>query len=369
MTKKEKEQMMSNIKYLQDLGYSSADIKKPGQKILETIKTQSEKSNDTVDNYYQKKNNNNDYVLSEPFNSEPHDHDEKNEPQLTQQDIKIKSKKLKEVVDDIVVTSEDNQRRELVLNNDYDNNYQDKVLNLGNSEMEEEEKMEEEEEENDSFFDDYNEKYFNEHDVGSSSKYRNINNQKSFKKSSNNLYKYDEYVIDQIKENRLKEIIGYLKVQKQPFDENDLSNIFDRLDVDGDKRISVDELKKFLFSLRTPVNDFYVHKLLKEFNDNDGGEIDKKKFYEKMNEQTDKINENDLTELLEVFKLFDANHDDRICHQDLLNVMMALGENFSASQCKEIINLLCGDSNSSQNQSLDFPTFFELIKNEGEKGN
>jgi Ca2+-binding EF-hand superfamily protein len=201
--------------------------------------------------------------------------------------------------------------------------------------------------------------------VNSSKNYKIENNSRRRSNlDSKEFMKYDDITLDNIKQNRLKEIIGYLKVQKQPFDENDLSRIFERLDDDGDQKISIEELKKFLNTLRTPVNYMYVNKIIKEFDENEEGNIDKKDFFEKMNKQTDKINENDLSELLEIYKLFDANHDDKICNQDLLNVMKALGENFSESQCKEMIDLLCIDKSQS---SLDFPSFFELVKNEGEK--
>ena len=244
-------------------------------------------------------------------------------------------------------------------------NRNDQIIdsNSSNNTSEEEEEEEGSEEREDIEINDYFDN--NELKINSSKnfKFENISRRKS-NLDSKEFMKYDDITLDNLKQNRLKEIIGYLKVQKQPFDENDLSRIFERLDDDGDQKISIEELKRFLNTLRTPVNYMYVNKIIKEFDENEEGNIDKKDFFEKMNKQTDKINENDLSELLEIYKLFDANHDDKICHQDLLNVMKALGENFSENQCKEMIDLLCIDK--SQN-SLDFPSFFELIKNEGEK--
>lgn len=160
------------------------------------------------------------------------------------------------------------------------------------------------------------------------------------------------------KEDRLEEIISHLKFQKQEIDETELIKIFERLDADKSQTISKNELKIFLFALRTPVNDFYIEKILKEFDKNNDGNISQNEFVEKMKKKINNSNTGDLTELLEIYKLFDANHDNKICHQDLYNVMMALGESFDETQCKQMISSLVGDSKDS----VDFSTFFEIVK-------
>lgn len=189
-----------------------------------------------------------------------------------------------------------------------------------------------------------------------------------FKSNPRKTIKYDDILIDSIKENRIKEIIGYLKVQKQSLDENDINTIFDRLDDDNDNKISVKELKYFLLSLKSSINNVYIDQIFNEFDMNKEGFITKEEFYSKMNQQTDKGNENDLSELLEIFKLFDSNHDDKVCGLDLMNVFKVLGENFSEEQCKEMMRLLCGNSefgHEGHQSELDFLAFFDLVKNEG----
>jgi Ca2+-binding EF-hand superfamily protein len=203
----------------------------------------------------------------------------------------------------------------------------------------------------------------NEEIPNNNNEFINRESSKFFDKTENNTSK----IFDSVKQNssqkkRIEEIISYLKVQKQPFDENDLSRIFDRLDIDGDNRISSDEIKKFLNSLRTPVNDFYIEKIISEFDSNRDGDIEKREFLNKMNKQSGKVNRGDLTELLEIFKLFDANHDNKICEQDLQNIMKALGENFDEETCKEMIRFL-GDENGY----INFNKFFDLVKEEGKK--
>lgn len=190
-----------------------------------------------------------------------------------------------------------------------------------------------------------------------------------FKSNQRKTIKYDDILIDSIKENRIKEIIGYLKVQKQSLDENDINTIFDRLDDDNDNKISVKELKFFLLSLKSSINNVYIDQIFNEFDMNKDGFITKEQFYSKMNQQTDKGNENDLSELLEIFKLFDSNHDDKVCSLDLMNVFKVLGENFSEEQCKEMMRLLCGNSEFGHDErhqfEMDFLGFFDLVKNEG----
>jgi Ca2+-binding EF-hand superfamily protein len=159
---------------------------------------------------------------------------------------------------------------------------------------------------------------------------------------------------------RIEDIISYLKVQKQPFHDSELSKIYDMLDVDGDEKITSEEIKRFLNTLKSPVNDFYIQKIIRDFDSNKDGDIQKKEFLERMKSQSDKGYGNELTELLEIFKLFDANHDNKICDQDLRNIMNALGENFDEDTCKEMMKHL-----SDRTGSISFSKFFDLVKDEG----
>jgi Ca2+-binding EF-hand superfamily protein len=160
--------------------------------------------------------------------------------------------------------------------------------------------------------------------------------------------------------NRIREIISYLKGQKTGLRVSEINKIFEKLDLDGDNKIDAEEIKKFLSTLRTPINDYFIQKLIKEFDINNDGEIQKKEFLERMGSQKDTGYGNELTELLEVFKLFDANQDNKICINDLQNVMNALGENFEDETVKDMMKYL-----SSGNDFIDFSRFFDLVKEEG----
>lgn len=188
---------------------------------------------------------------------------------------------------------------------------------------------------------------------------------------TNNLYKSNDEedynaVLNEHKntnnKNRLREIISYLKGQKSGLRVSEINKVFDKLDLDNDKKISTQEIKQFLNSLRTPINDYFIQKLIKEFDVNNDGEIQQVEFTERMRTQKDKVYGNELTELLEVFKLFDANEDNKICIDDLQNVMNALGENFEDDTVKDMMKYL-----SKNSGSIDFSLFFDLVKDEGKK--
>jgi calcium-binding protein CML len=162
--------------------------------------------------------------------------------------------------------------------------------------------------------------------------------------------------------NRIREIISYLKGQKTGLRLSEINKIFEKLDIDGDNRIDAEEIKQFLSTLRTPLNDYFIQKLINEFDINNDGEIQKTEFIEKMRSNKDVGYGNELTELLEIFRLFDANQDNKICINDLQNVMNALGENFEDETVKEMMKYL-----SSGNNFIDFSRFFDLVKEEGKK--
>ena len=167
------------------------------------------------------------------------------------------------------------------------------------------------------------------------------------------------------KEDRLEAIISHLKFQKEEIDDNELNKIFERLDTNGDKDISNSELKTFLEALKTSVNNFdsYIDNIYKDFKKNNEGNISQAEFVETMKKKINNSNNGDLSELLEIYKLFDANHDHKICQQDLYNVMMALGESFNEKQCAEIISCLA----TNDKKHLDFNDFYNIIKDYNNK--
>ena len=186
---------------------------------------------------------------------------------------------------------------------------------------------------------------------------------------------YEKIQNNEVSRKRLEEFVSYLKVKKNKFDEGELLRVFEKLDIDKDNKISSDEIKKFLHSMRNPINKYYIEKMIGEFDKNKDGNIGDREFIDMMNAQKDKENNRDMKEIIEIFKIFDTNHDNIIGHEDLYHVMKALGENFTDVQCQNMIQLLVKDQNkkgikkdSINKESMEyveginFARFFELIK-------
>ena len=126
--------------------------------------------------------------------------------------------------------------------------------------------------------------------------------------------------------------------------------------------------------MRTNVNNYYINEIIKEYG-NDKKEITQKMFIKKMNENIKgKYKKDDITELREIFQLFDTNHDNKISYEDIKNVMNALGETtFNDDMCKEMIRHLKLKANvnniaiNKDNCYLNYNEFIEIVKGESEQ--
>lgn len=141
---------------------------------------------------------------------------------------------------------------------------------------------------------------------------------------------------------KLADVVSYIKGQNHPLDTKEICDIFDKLDVDGEGAISFQDMRNFLSVLRSTVNNYYINEIMKTYDKSGTGLISKAEFMEKMQESLKgKYKKDDITELKEVFQLFDANHDNKIDYQDINSVMCVLGEtNFTEKMCKDMINHL-----------------------------
>ena len=117
------------------------------------------------------------------------------------------------------------------------------------------------------------------------------------------------------------------------------------------------------------MNNYYINEIIREYG-KDSKEISKETFIEKMKESIKgKYKKEDITELKEVFQLFDTNHDNKITSEDLKNVMNALGEtSFSDEMCKDMIKFLKKKiDDKSNNEHLTYDDFIEIVKGESEQ--
>ena len=204
-------------------------------------------------------------------------------------------------------------------------------------------------------------------------------NQKHSKKKKNSIFnKKENYYkkaelyynsLSQEEKKKLSNIVTYIKGQNHQLNEEELKEIFKKLDVNERDKINFEDLKNFLGVLRTNVNNYYINEIIKEYG-NDKKEITQKILIKKMNENIKgKYKKDDITELREIFQLFDTNHDNKITSEDLKNVMNALGEtSFSDEMCKDMIKFLKKKiDDKSNNEHLTYDDFIEIVKGESEQ--
>ena len=165
---------------------------------------------------------------------------------------------------------------------------------------------------------------------------------------------------------KLASVITYIKGQNHQLNEKEIEEIFKKLDIHNNNKITFEDLQKFLSVLRSKVNNYYINEIIREYG-KDSKEISKETFIEKMKESIKgKYKKEDITELKEVFQLFDTNHDNKITSEDLKNVMNALGEtSFSDEMCKDMIKFLKKKiDDKSNNEHLTYDDFIEIVKGE-----
>ena len=197
----------------------------------------------------------------------------------------------------------------------------------------------------------------------------NINEKEDYHKKAELYYNS----LSQEEKKKLSNIVTYIKGQNHQFEE-ELKEIFKKLDVNERDKINFEDLKNFLGVLRTNVNNYYINEIIKEYG-NDKKEITQKMFIKKMNENIKgKYKKDDITELREIFQLFDTNHDNKISYEDIKNVMNALGETtFNDDMCKEMIRHLKLKANvnniaiNKDNCYLNYNDFIEIVKGESEQ--
>ena len=175
---------------------------------------------------------------------------------------------------------------------------------------------------------------------------------------------------------KLASVITYIKGQNHQLNEKEIEAIFKKLDIHGNNKITFEDLQKFLSVLRSKVNNYYINEIIREYGQ-DSKEISKETFIEKMKDSIKgKYKKEDITELKEVFQLFDTNHDNKITYEDINNVMNALGEtSFTDDMCKNMIIHLKAEAvgkdkiNNNKNEEcyLTYDDFIEIVKEESEQ--
>ena len=120
----------------------------------------------------------------------------------------------------------------------------------------------------------------------------------------------------------------------------ELKGVFEMFDVDGSGAIDAKELKQVMQNLGMNPTEEEVNRMMQEADEDDSGEIEFAEFAILMGK---KLAENEQDEeLVEVFKLFDKDGDEKLNALDLKQVFVELGmqnENME-DDCELLIKVL-----------------------------
>ncbi|PWA87254.1 Calcium-binding EF-hand [Artemisia annua] len=124
-------------------------------------------------------------------------------------------------------------------------------------------------------------------------------------------------------------------VPRQQTKEQQLEQVFKKLDVNNDGKISFSELGSVMGSLagNQPTDD-ELKKMIMEVDKDGDGFIDLEEFIE----LNTKVDSSELLELIEkAFSMFDVDKNGLITAEELLRVMRSLHEDYSIEECKKMI--------------------------------
>ena len=84
--------------------------------------------------------------------------------------------------------------------------------------------------------------------------------------NNDNVLKAEEYYNSLTDEEKIKisNIVSYIKGQNHQLNDKEISEIFKKLDVNGNNSISFTELQNFLAVLRSKVNNYYINEIPSE---------------------------------------------------------------------------------------------------------
>ncbi|XP_016450675.1 putative calcium-binding protein CML25 [Nicotiana tabacum] len=140
-------------------------------------------------------------------------------------------------------------------------------------------------------------------------------------------------------------------VSSPPKIEEELEQVFNKFDINGDGKISSSELGCIMASLGNAVTEEESVNMIKEVDADGDGFIDLQEFIEL---NTKNIDSNDILEnLKEAFSVFDVDKNGSISADELQNVMKSLGEECSLEECRKMI----GGVDCDGDGMIDFEEF------------
>ncbi|XP_006367611.1 probable calcium-binding protein CML25 [Solanum tuberosum] len=133
--------------------------------------------------------------------------------------------------------------------------------------------------------------------------------------------------------------------------EEELQQVFNKFDINGDGKISFSELGFIMASLGTAVTEEESIEMINEVDGDGDGFIDLSEFIEL---NTKNIDSDEVTEnLKDAFSVFDVDKNGSISAEELQKVMKSTGEECSLDECRKMI----GGVDCDGDGMIDFEEF------------
>ena len=136
---------------------------------------------------------------------------------------------------------------------------------------------------------------------------------------------------------------------------SDLNEAFKILDKDKDGHITTKELGDIMKGLGQNPSEAELQDLINEVDIEGNGTIDFKEFVGLMTRKM-KEPENE-EEIIEAFKIFDKDGNGLISPDELLHVMLSLGDNINIEEVKELIK----DADLDRDGYINYAEFVKLL--------
>lgn len=130
-------------------------------------------------------------------------------------------------------------------------------------------------------------------------------------------------------------------------------NLFDK---DGDGFLSIQELRSVFTALQKPITDEELDQLMQDLDTDGNGRIDFTEFMTFMSKNVSSQTEEE--EIREAFEVFDKNQDGRISFDELKQILTSLGQNLMDSEIAALIK----EVDENKDGFIDFEEFRNLYK-------
>ena len=124
-----------------------------------------------------------------------------------------------------------------------------------------------------------------------------------------------------------------------------ISQVFDMFDKDGNGEIETSELKSVLTAMGRKPDPKEMEEFYTKLDADKNGTISKKEFMDVMNEMYS-VSQEKVDEVVEAFQIFDKDGNGTISLDEMKNILLKYGSDFTEQDCEEIFKLLDTDGSN-----------------------